>query len=197
VAFSPDGRLIVTGSEDDQAELWEVDTGRLVDQLIGHAGYVLAVSFTPDGHTLATAGADQSIRLWNRQNGQGHKLTGHTNTVLGLAFRPDGAVLASGGVDETVRLWDVATGQPLGSPIAGLAGPVTALHFCRHGQLLCAVVAGNAGNKVRWWDLTTEDLLDRTYCIVPRNLSRDEWTELTGSPERYRPIFSSSGLTVH
>lgn len=65
------------------------------------------------------------------------------------------------------------------------------MHFCRHGQLLYAVVADV---EIRCWDLTTEDLLSRTHDIVPRNLSRDQWTELTGSPERYRPIFSSPGF---
>jgi parallel beta-helix repeat protein len=65
VAFSPDGRLLASGSLDDTIKLWEVASGREVRTLSGHTSWVNSVAFSPDGRLLASGSDDRTIRLWD------------------------------------------------------------------------------------------------------------------------------------
>jgi WD40 repeat protein len=126
VAFSPDGRLLASGSEDQTVRLWEVvnpgglNTGQSLKTLAGHTHPVSSVAFSPDGRLLASGSFDHTVRLWEVVNPGGlntgqslQTLAGHTNWVWSVAFSPDGRLLASGSADATIKLWDVQTGDCL------------------------------------------------------------------------------------
>jgi WD40 repeat protein len=107
-AFSPDGRLLATCSDDRTVRVWQIGGGTC-RVLRGHTDHVFAVAFHPDGTRLATAGRDRAIWLWDLARGEAvARLPGHTSYVWSLAFSPDGTTLASGSGDFTVRLWDTA-----------------------------------------------------------------------------------------
>jgi WD40 repeat protein len=64
VAFSPDGRRLVSGSEDNTVKVWDTDTHRELITLHGHIDTVYCVAFSQDGKTLATSGKDRAVKLW-------------------------------------------------------------------------------------------------------------------------------------
>jgi WD40 repeat protein len=106
VAFSTDGKRLVSAGLDRTVRVWEAETGAC-QVLRGHTDEVFTAVFHPDGRRIASAGRDATIWLWDTATGEEVvRLPGHTNYVWSLAFSPDGKTLVSGSGDGTVRLWD-------------------------------------------------------------------------------------------
>src|SRR5215469_4736708 len=152
VAFSPDGNLLASASDDKTLRLWEVATGTQVRTLTGRTGGANGVAFSPDGTLLASGGDDKTVRLWGVATGtKVRTLTGHTEPVRGVAFSPDGRLIASGADDTTVRLWEVASGTHVRT-LTGHTDSVRGVAFSPVGILL----ASAADDKtVRLWEVAS------------------------------------------
>ena len=124
VAFSPDGRFVLTGSEDGTAILWEILRGREVRRFEGHMDNVRSVAFSPDGRFVLTGSNDKTARLWDRATGREvRRVEGHIGDVSSVAFSPDGRFVLTGSNDQTARLWDTATGREV-KRFDGIVSPV-------------------------------------------------------------------------
>jgi WD40 repeat protein len=133
LAFSPDGRTIVTANNDHSLSLWEVYTGReylhispdaaappappvqaTVVRATPAGGFArlggqafLPIAIAPDGRTLAMGSTDRSVRLWDLRTGKAlGQFKGHNGPVLAVAFAPDSRTVLSGSADTTALVWD-------------------------------------------------------------------------------------------
>ena len=119
VAYSPDGRHIISGSHDFTIRIWDAKTGAAVGgPLEGHTGSVSSVACSPDGRHIISGSDDDSIRIWDAKTGAavGNPLKGHTHRVLSVAYSSDGLYIVSGSFDNTIRMWDAFTSSSC-SPI--------------------------------------------------------------------------------
>jgi WD40 repeat protein len=104
VTFSPDGRVIASGSDDKTIQLWDALTGRQLRSLRGHTARVNSVAFSRDGKMIASGSEDATIRLWDTTSGRLLRLlTGHRYEVYSVAFSPDGKTIVSGSEDRTIK----------------------------------------------------------------------------------------------
>jgi WD40 repeat protein len=164
VAFSPDGRYLVTGQLEGAVQLRDVTTGQPVRTLVTHEREVRALVFSPKGGHLATASGDGTVLLWDatrlgeEQDPRWRLQARVPGPSVNVAFSPDGKLLATGGEGNTVKMWDVRTGREVRPPLRGHSKEVYAVAFSPAVE--CPRIAsGGADGKVKIWDSRTGELV--------------------------------------
>ena len=195
VAFSPNGQILASGSNDQTVRLWDVNTGQCLKTLRGHTGCVQSIAFSPDGQILASGSNDSSVRLWDVKTGQClNLLLGHTNRLLSVFFTPDGQTLISSGEDSSVRLWRVHTGECL-RILEIHINWVLSVALSPDGQTLAT---GSDGKTVKFWDITTGECI-RTlpnYNSYVWTLAYTRWGSDVNHPDRQILATGSEDATI-
>ena len=165
--FSPDGKYIVTPSDDGTARLWDL-SGKLI-AILKHDSGLNSAKFSPNGKYILTASDDNTARLWDLSGNLIATLTGHTKTVYRASFSPDGKRIVTASWDKTARIWDLS-----GQELNVLEG-----HKKRISDLIINeehIVTTSRDSTARVWDLSGELLQklkhDRSY-INDANFSTD------------------------
>ncbi|MBY0527075.1 MAG: hypothetical protein K2R98_27015 [Gemmataceae bacterium] len=151
VAYSPDGKYVVTASFDKTLKLYEAATGKELKTFAGttgHTNLILSLAFHPQGHGIASGSSDNSVKLWDIPSENALRDFVHADAVNAIALSADGKLLAGAGKDGTVKLWNPADGKPI-SELKGHVGPVTGVAFNADGKL---VASTGSDGTVRFWD---------------------------------------------
>ena len=177
VAFSPDGKTIASGSEDNTAILWDIETLRPIGKPLSMEDTISSIAFSPDGKILALGSGDYDsgvIMLWDTDTlGQlPGALQGHEAGVESVAFSPDGVILASLDYEGTAILWDVETRQPIGEPLDTHSARNHNIAFSPNGGIL----ASTGYSAITLWDTklglqignSMETIIRSQYCLQSR-----------------------------
>ncbi|PAX53826.1 WD40 repeat domain-containing protein [Brunnivagina elsteri] len=189
LAFSKEGKFLISGSFDETIQLWSLSTHKLIRTFPGQKDGVQAVLITPDTQTLISAGgtaktnSDKAIRITSLKNGKliGN-LNSHTLGITALAMTPDGQTLASGSYDKTIKLWNWKT-RTLTNTLIGHNSWVRSLAIRPDGKIL---VSGGGSpdektdSSVKIWDLATGKLI-RT---IPGNSSSISYVGFTADGQK-------------
>jgi len=187
VTFSPDGKFILTASEDTTAKIWDAASGALAQTLQGHSGGVNHASYSADGKQIVTASADGTARVWDAATGQEKlQLKGHTGAVNSASFNADDTLIVTASDDHTARVWNAKTGQQK-LELKGHTAPVTGAVISQDGKF---IVTSSSDKTARIWDAAT----GQEKSILRGHSDKIQTVEL--SPDNRYVMTSSSDKTV-
>jgi WD40 repeat protein len=156
LGFSPDGKLLASGSDDGAVKLWDAEDGSLQRTLKGYAMPVTTIAFSADSTQMLTGSEDGIAKVWDLASGkerQELQMNRPGDGVFAVAFAPDGVTAVTGGHGgrtgrDFLMVWNAAAGK-LVRTAAGHEAPVTAVAFAPDGRTF---VSGARDNTLRVWD---------------------------------------------
>ena len=159
VAYSPDGKYVLTGSGDGKMTLWNASLWKSIKTVVGSDRIftptrVTAVAFSPDGKYALSGGFDNSVRLWNVNNlTEIKRFVGHTGAdgIWSVAFSPDGKYALSADSDSQVKIWDLASGTQWKSLLGHSGRYGVSAKFSPNGKYV--ISTGDASTRL--WDVST------------------------------------------
>lgn len=174
VAWSSDGKRIVSGSRDTTVQVWDALTGKHAQVYRGHTNGVPAVAWSPDSKYVASASWDKTVQVWNASTAEPiFTYHGHSAQATSVTWSPDGKYIASGSSDKSVQIWNALTGAVLFTYHGHTAG-VTVVAWSPDGS---RIASGSTDKSVQIRDAASGKLLFSYHGHT------DEITGITWSPD--------------
>ncbi|MCL2806061.1 MAG: WD40 repeat domain-containing protein, partial [Treponema sp.] len=180
VAFSPDGKYVVSGSNDNMIKLWDVSSGREIRNLSGHVNNVNSVAINHDGTRIISGSHDYSIRLWDVASGREIQIFMDVNAVSSVVFSPDGKYIVSGTAawfdpmnpqtrmeDNAIVVWDTDLYR-VEKDITGL-NAISSLAFSPDGKQFAS---SSYDGKITLWDVETWNEINSFVVVEIQNENR-------------------------
>ncbi len=114
LSYSPDGKLVLAGSENGTIQIWDINTQKIIQTYKGHSDQIWSVAFSPDGKHIITGSQDKTAKLWETFTGKPvSTFQGDGGVVQAVSFSSNGkyAMVGYGGSDQTVKVWDISSKQ--------------------------------------------------------------------------------------
>ena len=193
VAFSPDGKKIVSGSSDNTLKVWDATSGQEIRTVKVNTSTVYYAAFSPDARKIVSGSHDKTLKVWDATSGQETlTLKGHTHQVTSVAFSPDGKKIVSGSWDNTLKVWDASNGQET-LTLKGHTGWVNSVAFSPDGK---KIVSGSGDTTLKVWDAATgqetrtpiKGHADSIRCVA---FSPDGKTIVSGSFDRTLKVWDA------
>ncbi len=149
LAVTPNGKKIITGSDDTTVKVWELTTGRCLCTLVGHENGVTALAVSPDGQKVLSGARDHTLKVWDLDRGECLRtIEGFPSRLYPLIFSLDGQLAIWGAGNKTLTVWDLKNEQIMTTFVANEV--LTGIIFASDGLTI------NAGS-------------DRIYCLFLEN----------------------------
>lgn len=154
LAYSPDGKILVSGSENGKILLWNPKRGWWYKTSKTPKGAVTAVTFSPDSKTFISNGNGNKIDVWDvkrAEHKQSLEVKFNTGSITSVAYSPDGRTIAAGCIDKTIYCWNAGIGV-LRQILSGHTARVTSVSFSPDGKLLAS---SSYDRTIRLWNTET------------------------------------------
>jgi len=206
VCFSPDGKYLACGTEDQTVKLWDIENEKTVHTFAGHNMDIYSLDYSSDGRFIVSGSGDKKAKVWNVENKScmytlGSDEVGPKDGVTSVAISPDGRLIAAGSLDKVVRLWDAQTGYFL-ERYEGHSDSVYSVAFSPDGKSLAS---GSLDKTLKLWDLSESRSRSRcrstfsghTDFVLSVAFSSDGKWLISGSKDRTVKFWDPRTVTNH